>query len=267
MTPRLSPVAASNKELLDTYLEIGIGHYFVLSKLLSSRITGQLTASERQSIGIEISALATASLENLVTWYIALGQWKPRENQKLLTDIIAGIRLQDSHRTEALRHVRDTRTDEFCHSFGIPWMREDLRARRIDEVSWRYAVDQARLNIGRALEDMSPISLRTTRDWVTKYLSGPRYDALAGGGSADSITSVRLLASTGGSTDDTDGGNLTIPIEQGLLDQLAELTGNAAVGLFLLTRLLYVTAYGRDPRSPAFVVIWQELHPARGKGA
>ena len=39
------------------------------------------------------------------------------------------------------------------------------------------------------------------------------------------------------------------------------------MGLFLLMRLLYVTAYGRDPSSPAFVVIWQDLHKSGGRGA
>ena len=44
------------------------------------------------------------------------------------------------------------------------------------------------------------------------------------------------------------------------------LTGNAAIGLFLLVRLVYIAVYGREPHSPAFVVIWQELYPAKGRG-
>ena len=218
MTSELSKTADSNREFLDSYLEISIGHYYTLAKLLSSRISNELTEAERLSIGIEVAALATASLENLVTWYMALGRWKPREGRKLLPQILSGIHVEESDHLAALEHVKGMRTDEFCHSFGIPWKREDLRARRIDEANWRYMVDQARLNIGNVLENMSPSSIRTTRDWVTRYLSSPKHESLLGGLRRATFTTVRILTDAGGSGDMPSEGKLTIPTDQGLLD-------------------------------------------------
>ena len=61
-----------NREFLDTFLQYGIGHYFTLAKLLSGRISGELSDPEKLSIGMEVSALAGASLDSLVAWYHAL---------------------------------------------------------------------------------------------------------------------------------------------------------------------------------------------------
>ena len=131
MTSELSKTADSNREFLDSYLEIGIGHYYTLAKLLSSRISNELTEAERLSIGIEVAALATASLENLVTWYMALGRWKPREGRKLLPQILSGIHVEESDHLAALEHVKGMRT-------GIlPLIRHPLEKRGPEGTSHR----------------------------------------------------------------------------------------------------------------------------------
>ena len=79
-------------------------------------------------------------------------------------------------------------------------------------------VGQARLNIGNVLENMSPSSIRTTRDWATRYLSSPKHESLLGGLRRATFTTVRMLTDAGGSGDMPSEGKLTIPTDQGLLD-------------------------------------------------
>lgn len=79
------------------------------------------------------------------------------------------------------------------------------------------------------------------------------------------VPAIKLVPQQTESAPLIDDGQVTIPTDPKMVYQLADLTGNAAVGLFLLIRLLYISAFGRDPRSPAFVMIWQELHQARGQ--
>ena len=262
-----SNAAVSNKEFLDTYLEFGIGHYYTLAKLLCNRISGDLSEAETHSVGLEVSALAIAALDNLVTWYYTLGQWRPLENDGLLVDILDGVLVEDSLRLDVLRHVRDTRTDEFCYDFRIPWKREELRARGIDVVNWLYTVDQAKLNITKVLEDLAPSRITTNRAWITRYLNQTKHSPLVGEGSHEGIPAVRMSSSAKEVSGEDGENDLPAPARDSeIINRLADLTGNAAIGLFCLVRLLYVTAFGREPRSPSFVVIWQELHPARGAG-
>jgi len=190
-----------------------------------------------------------------------------RGNRQILVEILNSIRVQDADLGEVLSHARDIRADEFSHSLGIPWKREDLRARHIDETNWRYTVDQARLNITKVLEDLSPSNVDTPEAWVFRYLSTVKHGFHLGAGENVVVPAVKLVPQQTESAPLVDDGQVTIPTDPKMVDQLADLTGNAAVGLFLLIRLLYISAFGRDPRSPAFVMIWQELHQARGQGA
>jgi len=96
-----SGVATRNKEFLDTYLEVGIGHYYTIAKILSGRVSGELPETERLSIGLEISAQASASFDNLVTWYHSLLRWDPRGEDTALPDILEAIEVEDSLRLEA----------------------------------------------------------------------------------------------------------------------------------------------------------------------
>ena len=262
-----SVVRVTNREFLDTYLEYGIGHYYTIAKLLSSRASEQIDEAEKLSLGIEVSALASAALDNLVTWYYALSQWRPRGNEEPLADILAAIHLDDSQRLEALRSVRETTASEFCRVLGIPWGRSELRASHIDAENWRYTVDQAKLNIAKVLEDLSPARINTSRAWVVHYLNYTKHGLLVGAGQPQSYPAVRVESEGGRQATEGDATDLdVIHTDQESLDKLAMLTGNAAIGLFLLMRLRYVTAFGREPRSPAFVIIWQELFPSPGRG-
>ena len=265
MEDDLSLVRTANRELLDTYLEYGIGHYYTIAKMLSSSATDELNQAERHSVGIEMSALASAALDNLVTWYQVLGQWRTGETEKLLIETLDGLLIDDSHRLEALKQVTSTQADEFCRLFGIPWRRDQLRANRIDASNWRYTVDQAKLNIAKVLEDLAPVRDKTPRAWVVQYLSSIKQGYLLGSGRQRSVPTVRAVPQNDQAGQGV--GDLTaIPSDPGSLGTLARLIGNAAVGLFLLVRLLYVSTYGQEPSSPAFVVIWQELYPASGPG-
>ena len=174
--------AATNRELLDTFLDFGIGHYYTLAKVLTSRVPGDLNDSERLSIGLEVSSLASAALDNLVRWYYAMRQWKARGTQTLLVDILQGAEIRDSHRLAALKHVKTSRTDEFCQAFGIPWGAQGLRELRIDAANWRFTVDQAKLNISKVLEDLTPARVSTERDWVVRYLHTVSLDTSVGQG-------------------------------------------------------------------------------------
>ena len=255
-----------NREFLDTFLQYGIGHYFTLAKLLSGRISGELSDPEKLSIGMEVSALAGASLDSLVAWYHALRHWSVRGGQQDLAQILSGVRVPDAERLDALKLTRDGRADEFCYAFGIPWKREDLRSRRVDETNWRYTVDQARLNISKVLEDLSPVDVETSQASVFRYLNSVKRGFYAGAGGSLAIPTVKVMAE-GESTKEAVADQLAIPTDPAQLSRLADLTGNAAIGLFLLIRLLYISSFGRDPRSPAFVMIWQELHATGAQGA
>ena len=72
-----SPLSATdiNRGFLDSFLEYRIGQYFTPAKFLSSRASEQISDAERLSVGIEVSALARASLESLVAWFHALRRW------------------------------------------------------------------------------------------------------------------------------------------------------------------------------------------------
>ncbi len=250
-----------NKQFLDAYLEFGIGHYYTVAKLLCDRISGKLSASESLSVGLEVSAQAASALDNLVTWYFALRKWKPSEDASLLVDILESTHIEDSHRLKALEHVKRSRADQFSRSFGIPWSRDDLQARRLDMTNWRYTVDQVKLNITKVLEDLSPAELVTSQGWIAQHLTTNQIGPSGASGARGVFPSVS--SETAGTDQD---GSLIIPTDSGVLNELADLTGNAAIGLFLLVRLLYITAFRLEPRSPAFVEIWQELHPSRSQG-
>ena len=266
MVAEPTSVKSRNREFLDTYLDFGVGHYYTAAKLLCNRITGELTETEQLSIGLEVSALASAALDNLVTWYIGLGRWQPRGSEALLPDVLDQVHVGEAHRIEALKHVQTTRADEFCHDFGIPWTADDLRSRRVDAENWRYTVDQAKQNIARVLEDLSPAQARTPRAWVARHLNSIKHGLLIGAGTQDRIPAAKVLFEGGEPLDEAEPNELTIPTDPAVLNRLADLSGNAAIGLFYLVRLLYITAFGREPRSPAFVIIWQELHLVTGHG-
>ncbi len=258
-------MATANKEFLDAYLEVGIGHYYTLTKILSSRISGELSETERLSVGLEISAQTSASFDNLVTWYHALLRWDPRGETTPLADVLEAIAVEDSLRLEAFQHVTNSRADQFARAFKIPWTQADLRGRRLDVTNWRYTVDQAKQNIAKVFEDMSPAEATTPRGWIAKYMGTVGRQPLFGGGRYGAIPRVHAT-SEDGDLASTDEGTIVIPTDTEMLSQLVELTGNAAIGLFLLVRLSYVSAFYLEPRSPAFVTIWQEMHPARGQG-
>ena len=42
-----SVVRATNREFLDTYLEYGIGHYYTIAKLLSSRASEEIDEADQ----------------------------------------------------------------------------------------------------------------------------------------------------------------------------------------------------------------------------
>ena len=257
---------SANKDFLDAYLEFGIGHY-TIAKLLSGRATDEVSESERMSLGIEMSALASAAIDNLVTWYYALSEWDPRDGDRLLVDILGSVHVDDSLRDAALKQATGTRVDDFCHQLGIPWRRDELRSRRIDAENWRYTVDQAKLNIAKVLEELAPAVAGTPRAWVVRYLSSVKHEFLVGAGGHDSVPTVRAAPEDGNPPLQDGAVDLgTIPTDKESLDRLAGLTGNAAIGMFCLVRLFYVTGYGQEPRSPAFVIIWQEFYPTRRRG-
>ena len=259
-------VATRNKEFLDSFLEFGIGHYYTLTRLLTERITGTLNEAEKLSIGLEVSALAGAALDNLVTWYYALGKWRPGPNQALLVDLLEATRVDDSHRRAAAKEVTSMKPNEFCHSFGIPWQRGDVRERHIDDISWRYTVDQAMRNTRKALQDLSFPTVETSQAWVARYLNVTKRRLIAVTGSREKIATAVVVSDSNNVAGEDHESELTIPTDPDVLRRAGDLTGNAAIGLFCLLRLFYVTAFGKDPRSPAFVVIWQEMNPASGQG-
>ena len=263
MVSESNGAAQSNREFLNAYLEFGLGHYYTLARTLTGRVVDDLTEPEKVSVGIEVSSLAGAALDNAVRWYLMLRQWKPRTQQVLLSDILASARITDAHRQEVLEHVTTSRTDEFCQTFRIPWAGEDIRARGIDVSNWRFTVDQAKINISKVMEDMATAEQTTPRDWITHYLSAGTHGFLANTGELDPASIVRVES---GEPLSDGADSLTIPTDKETLLALADLTGNAAIGLFCLIRLMYVTAYGTEPRSPSFVVIWQQMHPSKGAG-
>ncbi len=263
MVSEPSGAAQSNRDFLNTYLEFGLGHYYTLARTLTGRGVDDLSGSEKISVGIEVSSLAGAALDNTVRWYMMLRHWKPRTQQVLLSDMLANARITDAHRDDVLNHVTASRTDEFCQAFRIPWAGEDIRARGIDVSNWRFTVDRAKINISKVMEDLATGGQATQRDWITHYLSAGTHGFLADTGELDPASVVRV----GGEEPSNNGtDSLTIPTDKGTLQALTDLTGNAAIGLFCLIRLMYVTAYGTEPRSPSFVVIWQQMHPSKGAG-
>ena len=232
----------------------------------SNRISGQLSEREHLSVGLEISALASAALDNLVAWYHALSQWWPHESQRLLVDILYEVRVEDSHRLNALKSVKGARADTFCHEIGIPWVREDLQSRSIDQANLRYTVEQAKLNIAKALEDLSPHRLKAPRAWVFRYLNSVYRELLVEADRHKPIPQQAVPSKGAGAPFRDNETIANTPIDQESLNELVGMIGNAAVGLYCLVRLLYITAFRDEPRSPAFVGIWQDLHPDRGRG-
>ncbi len=222
-----------------------------------------LSEPEKISVGIEVSSLAGAALDNTVRWYMMLRQWKPRTQELLLSDMLASARVTNAQREDVLNHVITSRTDEFCQAFRIPWASEDIRNRGIDVSNWRFTVDQAKINISKVMEDLATGGKTTPRDWVTHYLSAGTHGFLTNTGELDPASVIRV-ESDEPSSDGAD--SLAIPTDKETLLALTDLTGNAAIGLFCLIRLMYVTAYGTEPRSPSFVVIWQQMHPSKGAG-
>lgn len=135
LTSELSKTAASNKEFLDAYPEISIGHYYTTCQTPFQphlKRTHRSGAYEHRDRGRSSGDRIAGEPGDLVP---ALRRWKPREGRKLLPEILSGIHAEETDHFEALEHAKATRTDEFCHSFSIPWQREDLKARRLDEVS------------------------------------------------------------------------------------------------------------------------------------
>ena len=256
-----SATRTANREFLDTFLEYGIGHYYTVAKLLSDRDPDELKEAELQSVGVELVSLASAALENLVRWYVALGRWTRRGPDSLLVEALQSVTPVDEMRTEALQEVTSESPNEFCLSVGVPWRRDELRARRIDAENWLYTVDQARGNIAKALEDLVPVRQATPRVWVLQYMNRVKQGYLVGAGDSNAAPVV-----TSKDAEPTDDSLTAVPSDQESRAQLTMLTGNAAIGLFLLVRLVYIAVYGREPHSPAFVVIWQELYPAKGRG-
>ena len=127
-------------------------------------------------------------------------------------------------------------------------------------------MDQARLNISKVLEDLSPVDVETSQASVFRYLNSVKRGFYAGAGGSLAIPTVKVMGE-GESTNEAIGDQLTIPTDPALLSRLADLTGNAAIGLFLLIRLLYISSFGRDPRSPAFVMIWPHISQISRVGA
>ena len=254
-----------NRQFIDNYLEYGIGHHYSLGRMVCNRLEDGLSDMESLKAGLEVSALSSSALDSLVTWYLALLQWKPNRGGQLLVDLIEGVQVDDSDRLRALEHVKAHRTGSFCRSFGIAWTQDDVSKLGIDDANWRYTVDQAKLNIAKALEDLSPGRVKTPRAWVSRYLDSIIYDLLVGAEREQALTTLAVLSEKADLPRDHD--EAPVPKDPDLLIEMTNLTGNAAIGLFCLLRLMYITAFGKEPRSPAFVVIWQEMHPARGRGA
>ena len=247
--------AMPNREFLDSFLGFGIGHYYTLAKLLTERITGSLTEAEKLSIGLEVSALAGAALDSLVTWYYALGKWRPGgPSQALLVDLLESAHVDDSHRRAAANEIESMSPNEFCHSFGIPWQRGDVKARHIDDTSWRYTVDQAMRNTRKALQDLTFPTVETSHAWVARYLNVTKHQPIAVTGSREKIATAVVVSGSDKVAGEDHQSELTIPTDPDVLRRAVDLTGNAAIGIYCLLRLLYVTAFGQDPRSSAFVV-------------
>ena len=250
---------SANREFLDTYLEYGIGHYYTVAKMLAGQDWSQLNEVEKQSAGIELGALASSSLENLIRWYFAVGKWVRSDTQALLVQVLQETIASDEMREEALGEVSSTNANEFCLSLGIPWRRDELRARRVDSENWLYTVDQAKANIAKALEDLVPAREDTPRAWVLEYLNRLKQTYVQGAGESNAAASVTIPQQASGA--DGDGAFGSMPRDPEARAELTGLIGNATVGLFLLIRLAYIAVFSLEPRSPSFVLIWQDMHP------
>ena len=180
----------ANREFLDTYLEYGIGHYYTVAKILAGQDWEKLKEGEQLSVGIELVALASAALDNLIRWYFAVGKWVPADSQTLLVQVLEETRADDDMRTEVLGEVSSTNANEFCLSLGIPWRRDELRTRRIDTENWLYTVDQAKSNIAKALEDLVPSRQETPRAWVLEYMNRLKQGYVQGAGRSNAAPFV-----------------------------------------------------------------------------
>lgn len=65
-----------------------------------------MSEMELRSVGLELSALAASSFDNLVTWYWGLQEWRAAGNERLLVDVLDQVELRDTKRIGALNHAR-----------------------------------------------------------------------------------------------------------------------------------------------------------------
>ncbi len=160
-----------------------------------------------------------------------------------------------------MQYVRSPRADHFARAFKIPWAQAAVRGCGLDITNWRYTVDQARQNIQKVFEDMAPADTTTPKGWIAKYMTAAGRQSPFGGGKYGAVP--RVCAQSEDDVPDDLGEEAHRYTDQPRYAGSARRTaGNAAVGLFLLIRLSYISAFNLEPRSPAFVTIWQEMDPA-----
>ena len=220
-----------------------------------------LGEARKSTAHLELSVLASASHDNLLKWYGVVDQWIRAHEQSLLVDHLLDSAVGEEAREQVLEAVSSSTANEFAVSLGIPWTRDELRARRIDPENWLYTIDQARANIEKVLEELADARRNTPRAWIVEYLKRVKQGYVEGlEMEYPEPASGRSLARGSWSSEGM------APIDDATREGLIEIIGNATVGLFLLIRLAYITVSSREPRSPAFVTIWQELHPPNSRG-
>ena len=254
-----------DQEFLDNFLEFGLGHYYTVAKLLSTRISDPMTASEQRSIALEVAALTSAAFEHLVTWYYALRQWRSPGNDTLLVDILKEMYLNDTKRLGALNDAQKSTKEGFCRSFGILWGKKELQPRGINIQNWHKSVDITKGNISKVLEHLSPLQFKQQKAWMIHYLNAIKHGLLVVAGDHKGIPIVTVLTKgTQLTKEDGDPVIYATPTDSQSLKKHVLVIGNMAIALFHLVRLVYASVFNAEPKSILVDTITKDLYPNQG---
>ena len=128
-----------------------------------------MSEMELRSVGLELSALAASSFDNLVTWYWGLQEWRAAGNERLLVDVLDQVELRDTKRIGALNHARKSTRAGFYRSFDLLSNRRAVESlESLDFKEWTTAVEKTQSNLAQVLQNLEPRQFIKPIPWMIR---------------------------------------------------------------------------------------------------